>query len=190
MTAAQVPQFVPYDAFLRTENASEDRHEWVNGVVYAMSRGTPEHARLTGRMFTRVLGAFRECESFAESAAIFIETAQHHTYADGILVCGPLVTRTVHDRNGKSLGEAIVNPTVIVEVLSESTERYDRDGKFEAYKKLPSFEAYVLVSQGERRLEVRTKRDGQWTTAIATAGESVVIHGKTFEVDAIFGEPS
>ena len=68
MTAA----LVPYDAFLRTENASEDRHEWVNGVVYAMSRGTPEHARLTGRMFTRVLGAFRECESFAECAAVVI----------------------------------------------------------------------------------------------------------------------
>jgi Uma2 family endonuclease len=80
------------------------------------------------------------CESFSESAAIFIEAAQQHTYADASLVCGPLVTRNVHDRNGKSTGEAIVNPTLIVEVLSDSTERYDRDGKFEAYKKLPSFE--------------------------------------------------
>jgi len=59
------------------------------------------------------------------------------------------------------MGDAIVNPDLIVEVLSVSTERYDRDGKFEAYKKLPSFETYVLVSQDERRIEVRTLREGR-----------------------------
>lgn len=189
MGAARSPHYVPYDEFLRIESASDERHEWVNGVVYAMSRGTPEHARLTNRIVGKVLGAFLDdgCESYSESAAIFIEASQHHTYADATLVCGPLVTRTVHDRNGKSLGAAIVNPTLIVEVLSDSTERYDRDGKFEAYKKLSSFEEYVLVTQDMPRIEVRTRDGHEWTTRIAEAGETIRIHGRDFAVDAIYG---
>ncbi|HEY8945569.1 MAG TPA: Uma2 family endonuclease [Polyangiaceae bacterium] len=89
-----------------------------------------------------------------------------NTYADASLVCGPLITRTVHHENGRSMGDAIVNPDLIVGVLSVSTERYGRDGKFEAYKKLPSFETYVLVSQDERRIEVRTLREGRWEVQI------------------------
>jgi len=189
VTAAKPRAYVPYDEFLRSEASSDHKHEWVDGVVYAMSRGTPEHGRLAGRVTAKLLSSFLDdgCEIFSSDTAIFIESAQHHTYADASLVCGSLFTRTVYDRNGKSIGEAIVNPTLIVEVLSEATERYDRDGKFEAYKKLPSFEAYVLVSQDERRIEVRA-RDGQrWLTQIGTAGQSVRVHGREFAVDAIYG---
>ena len=188
MTAAQSPDHVSYDVFLVMESASDDHHEWVNGVVYAMSRGTPEHGRLTGRAIARVLTPLLDegCEVFSSDTAIFIEAAQHHTYADASLVCGPLVTRTVHDRNGQSIGEAIVNPTLVIEVLSDSTERYDRDGKFEAYKKLPSFEEYVLVSQTMRRIEVRTLRDGQWTIHVGGDGEMIRVHGRDIAVDTIY----
>jgi Uma2 family endonuclease len=188
VSVAQPRAYVPYDVFLREEAVREERHEWVDGVVYAMTRGTPEHSRLGNRIVVRMLGPFLEdgCESFSPDAAIFIEAAQHHTYADGSLVCGPLVTRTVRDRNGKSIGEAIINPVVIIEVLSESTERYDRDGKFEAYKKLPSLEEYVLVAQDRRCIEVRT-RDGQaWRTQVGTTGQVVRVHGREFAVDAIY----
>lgn len=189
MSHARASEYVSYDAFLRQESGADERHEWVDGVVYAMSRGTPEHGRLINRVVTKVLGPLLEegCESFASDTPIFIEAAQHHTYADASLVCGPLVTRRVHDKNGKSIGEAIVNPELIVEVLSDATERYDRDGKFEAYKRLPSFREYVLVSQGERRVEVRTLGAGGWSIAIGRAGESVSIHGRTVGVDAIYG---
>ena len=188
MTAARTRDFVPYDVFLRSERASEDRHEWVDGVVYAMSRGSPEHGRLTNRVIGKVLTPLLDegCESFSSVPPIFIEAAQHHTYADASLVCGPLVTRTVHDKNGQSIGEAIVNPALIVEVLSSATERYDRDGKFEAYKKLPSFEQYVLVSQDERHIEVRSREDQHWTTQVGGAGETVRIQGREVAVDAIY----
>ena len=79
-----------------------------------------------------------------------------------------------------------MNPTLIVEVRSEATERYDRDGKFEAYKKLPSFEAYVLVSQAERRIEVRTRKGQQWRTQIGSSGQTIDVHGRQFAVDAIY----
>jgi len=189
MTAARTKDYVPYDVFLREEEASDEKREWVDGVVYAMSRGTPEHGRLTSRVIGKVFAPLLDegCEGFSSDTSIFIEAAQHHTYADGSLVCGPLVTRTVRDRNGKSIGEAIVNPSLIVEVLSTATERYDRDGKFEAYKKLASFEQYVLVSQDQRRVEVRTREAQQWTTKIVGAGETVCIHGREIAVDAIYG---
>lgn len=188
MTAARALHYVPYDEFLQSERESDLRHEWVNGEVYAMSRGTPEHARLTNRVAARLLDRLvgDGCESYGESAAIFIEAAQHHTYADGMLVCGPLVTRVVRDRNGKSLGEAITNPTVLVEVLSESTERYDRDGKFTAYKQIPSLCEYVLVSQEERKIEIRRHDQEGWHTSIAYAGETFVVHEQEFTVDSIY----
>jgi Uma2 family endonuclease len=188
VTAAKPQEYVPYDVFLRDEASNDDRHEWVDGVVYAMSRGSPEHGRLAGRVTARMLSPFLEdgCEIFSSDTAIFIEAAQHHTYADASLVCGALCTRMVYDKNGKSIGEAIVNPTLIVEVLSDATERYDRDGKFEAYKKLPSFEAYVLVSQTERRIEVRTREGQQWQTQIGSTGQTIRVHGRQFAVDAIY----
>ncbi|WP_394822578.1 Uma2 family endonuclease [Pendulispora albinea] len=188
MVAARSPHFVPYEEFLAMEEASEGRHEWVDGVVYAMSRGTPEHGRLTGRVIGLVLTPLlaEGCELFASDTPIFIEAARHHTYADASSVCGPLVTRTMHDKNGRSIGDAIVNPTLIVEVLSEGTERYDRDGKFEAYKKIPSFREYVLGSQAERRIEVRTLHEGVWTTLIAGEGETIRIHGRDMAVDTIY----
>jgi len=188
MTAARSPRPVPYDEFLVMEKASDDRHEWVDGVVYGMSRGSPEHGRLTGRVMARMLEPLLEdgCEIFASDTPIFIEAARHHTYADASVVCGSLITRTAHDKNGQSIGEAIVNPTVVVEVLSDATERYDRDGKFDAYKKLASLEEYVLVSQSERRIEVRAREGDGWAIRVAKAGESIQVHGRPVAVDAIY----
>lgn len=188
MALAKTSDYVPYDAFLRMESADDVRHEWVAGVVYAMTRGSPEHGRLSGRVIARMLGAFLEddCEIFAADTPIFIEAAQHHTYADASLVCGSLITRTVRDKNGNSIGEAIINPTVIVEVLSEATERYDRDGKFAAYKLLPSLTCYVMLSQSERRVEVHTLTTDGWTTEIGGLGDHVTVHGRSFAVDAIY----
>jgi len=188
MTAARGQALVPYDVFLRGEAEGEDKHEWVNGVVYAMTRGSPEHGRLTNRVVARILAPLLDegCESFSSDTPIFIEATQHHTYADASLVCGPLVTRAVHDKNGKRIGAAIVNPVVIVEVLSDATERYDRDAKFEAYSKLPSLREYVLVDQHERVVEVRALEGAGWVTRVAKGGESITIHGRELAVDALY----
>jgi hypothetical protein len=71
MTAARASRPVPYDEFLIMEKASEDRHEWVDGAVYAMSRGSPEHGRLTGRVIAGMLNPLLEegCEIFSSDAA-------------------------------------------------------------------------------------------------------------------------
>ena len=162
------------------------KHEWCDGVVYAMSRGTPEHGRLTSRA-TIALGKAlpADCNVYSSDTMLYIEPARLATYADVMVVCGPLETVTVR-KNGKSLGQAVTNPTVIVEVLSDSTERYDRDGKFQAYKQLPSLREYVLVSQDERRIEV-FRRTEDWAGSVGVSGESIAIHGVLVSVDDVYG---
>jgi len=178
---------VSYEEYLIAEAASEEKHEWCDGVVYAMSRGTLEHARLVAAVVAMLKNSFgRDCTVFASEAMLYVEAAKLSTYADATVVCGALETKKVV-RNGKSLGEALTNPTIIVEVLSDSTERYDRDGKFKAYRTLASVEEYVLVAQDEPRIEVyRRGADGGWSYEIAGPAGGLAVHGVKIAVDEVY----
>jgi len=156
------------DYFEREASCGADvpRHEWFDGVVYAMSRGTPEHGRLTSSVTIALGNALPpDCQIYAADTMLYIPAANLATYADASVGCGPLETITVR-RDGRSLGQAVTNPSVIIEVLSESTERYDRDGKFQLYKQITSLREYVLVAQDERRIEV-FRRDHDWRGEVA-----------------------
>jgi len=183
-------KYVSYADYFEAEDTSDERHEWIDGAVYAMSGGTPEHARLVSAMNAELRAALKgRCTAYSESAMIHVQDANISTYADVTFVCGPVVTMAVK-RNGKLLGEAITNPTVIVEVLSPSTERYDRQEKFGYYKQLASLQEYVLVSQDLRRIEVyRRPADGRgaWACEEARDGETVLVHGSPISVDAVYG---
>ena len=167
------------------ESTSETKHEWINGFVYAMSRGTPEHGRLSAAM-VRALPQTEQCRVYSSDTLLYIEKAEHSTYADASIVCGAILTRGAKDKNGKSLGEAITNPSVIVEVLSRSTEQQDRNERFALFQKLDSLEEYVLVSQDERCIEVRKRQGRNWIRDIKRAGETIAIHGAVISVDAIY----
>jgi Uma2 family endonuclease len=210
MGDAILKPYVPFADYLEAEQRSDIKHEWFNGAIYAMSRGTPEHARLSARI-VRLLGNAlpEDCEVYSSDMMLYIAEVKLSTYADGSIVCGPLETITVK-RNGKSLGEGVTNPVVIIEVLSESTERYDREEKFNYFRTLPSLQEFVLVSQDELAIEVfrrpatSSARRGsslhsmseppesrdRWEGDRAGAGGKVTIHGCTIEVDAVYGTRS
>ncbi len=175
-----------FEDYLAKESTSEVKHEWCDGVVYAMSRGTPEHARLTMRI-ARSIGDSVEkgCEIFSSDLMLYIEAAKLSTYADVSVVCGAIETKTVR-KNGKSLGEAVTNPTIVVEVLSDATERYDRDGKFQAYRTMPTLQEYILVSQDRRCIEVYRRDAEKWSCETGGPGAVVTIHGKPISVDAVY----
>jgi Uma2 family endonuclease len=175
--------YVTFEAFLIAEEKSEARHEWLDGIVYDMSRGTPEHARLSAAVAGELRSALKgECVVYGSEAMLYIAETKFSTYADTIVVCGPLATYRV-----AKLGEAITNPTLIVEVLSEFTEKYDRGEKFAHYMKLASVGEYVLVSQEERRIEVfRRPERGHWSFEAAKAGETLMLHGHAISVDAVY----
>jgi len=131
-------------AYAAAEAASPTKHEWLRGEVLDMAGGTPEHSALAmavGRELGVALQG-RPCRVFSSDLKIFIAETQLATYPDLSVVCGKLET-TPEDAN------SVTNPTLIVEVLSDSTEAYDRGAKFAHYRRLPSLREYVLVSQAD-----------------------------------------
>jgi Uma2 family endonuclease len=176
---------VPFDAYLVMEATSDAKHEWINGLVYAMPRGTPEHGRLSAAMM-RALPLTEQCRIYSSDTLLYIDKAEHSTYADASIVCGAILTRGAKDKNGKRLGEAITNPSVVVEVLSKSTEHRDRNERFALFQKLDSLEEYVLVSQDEPRIEVRRRNGRNWISNVGRAGETITIHGAAISVDVVY----
>jgi Uma2 family endonuclease len=187
MSSARSRPSVSLEEFLEMEPEEGTWLEWCAGLVYAMSGGSPEHARLCARVMAALsrLTAV-DCTLFGSNADIRVEAAQFYGQADASVVCGALHTHTVK-RKDKTLGEAITNPAVIVEVLSPSTETRDRGEKFEAYKQISALEEYVLVAQDERRIEVRRRGDRGWSCQVAISGEAIEIHGQAIAVDEIYG---
>jgi len=193
MGEASWKPYVTFADYLEAEQSSDVKHEWFHGAVYAMSRGTPEHARLSARIMGLMGNALPEdCEIYSSGLMLYAAEVKLSTYADASVVCGELETIMVK-RHGKSLGEDVTNPIVIVEVLSDATERYDREERFSYYRTLPSLKDYVLVSQDERVIEVFRRpaagspSNNRWRGERAGAGGVVTIHGCTIEVDAVYG---
>jgi len=176
---------VPFEAYLVMEAKSDAKHEWINGLVYAMSRGTPEHGRLSAAMM-RALPQTEQCRNYSSDTLLYIEKAERSTYADASIVCGAILTRGAKNKNGQSLGEAITNPSVVVEVLSRSTEHRDRNERFALFQKLDSLEEYVLVSQDEPCIEVRRRSGRNWISNIGRSGETITIHGAVISVDVVY----
>ena len=141
-----------YAEYVALERRAEVKHEYVNGRVYAMAGGTPEHARLAGAVVGDLRAALRgkPCAPFSSDLRVRIAATGRATYPDVTVVCGALV------RDGED-PDAIQNPTVLVEVLSDTTESDDRGEKWAHYQRIASLREYVLVSQKSPRVEVFTR---------------------------------
>lgn len=175
-----------YEQYLEAEDKGPDKHEWLAGVVYDHAGGTLEHSRLAVNMATALKRADGGCEVFQSGAMLFVRATQLSTRADVSIVCGPVESQKI-ERNGRTLGEALLNPTVIVEVLSDSTEDYDRGEKFAHYMRIPSLKEYVLVSQDRSKIEVfRRPERGHWSHEQAGPGEKVEVLGRAIAVDDVY----
>ena len=137
------------DEYLRQERLAESKSEYVNGSVDAMSGGTIDHNRIAGNIFWRLASQLsgRPCEVFNSDMKVRIDKANVFRYPDLSGLCGPL---NFYD----DAADVYRNPTLIVEVLSPSTEKLDRGEKFALYKLIDSLKEYVLVRQDRREVEV------------------------------------
>lgn len=156
-----------YADYLAFEASSNVKHEFLDGQIYAMAGGTPEHAALasavTGLLFPQLRRG--RCRAHDADLRVRVPVTGLTTYPDITVVCGP------RERDATD-PLAVTNPTLIVEVLSRSTEKYDRGEKFEHYKNLPSLRQYVLVSYQDRCVEVWTRDAGDgWTSSLARDGD-------------------
>jgi Uma2 family endonuclease len=155
-----------YAQYLAQEEPSLEKHEYLRGQVWAMAGGTPSHARIATNVATSLANALkgRRCAVFSADLRVRVEETDRSTYPDVTVVCGKQVA-AADDAN------AIVNPSLIVEVLSDSTEASDRGEKFAHLQHLPSLQEYVLVSQREQRIEVFRRGEGStWTLLPFTSG--------------------
>lgn len=150
--------------YYRIENESAEKHEFHDGEILAMSGGSPDHSLIamnTGTSLTlRLRGG--TCRVYDSNLRVRIPGEPKCCYPDLTVICGP-VARDPEDKSG----QAVTNPRVIVEVLSASTEAYDRGGKFDEYKAIPSFKEYVLIDQSRPRVEIRRREaNGKWSPQV------------------------
>ncbi|HTN92768.1 MAG TPA: Uma2 family endonuclease [Sorangium sp.] len=176
-----------YAEYLDQERASTTKHEFLNGEIVAMAGGTPEHARLCMSVGAelRVQLRGRPCAVYSADLRVRVQATGLSTYPDVSVVCGKL-ERDLGDK------DAALNPSVLVEVLSDSSEAYDRGQKFAHYRHIPSLREYVLVSQHEPRIEVfHRNEDDSWTLREARAGQGAHLEaiGCTLSVDEVYRDP-
>jgi Uma2 family endonuclease len=171
MTSSVRQPRLTFAEYLVLERGSETKHEFLDGRTWAMAGGTIEHAQLAanviGELHAQLRG--RGCRVFTSDLRVRVAATGLATYPDVTVVCGAIEPDADDEHT-------VRNPVVLVEVLSDSTEAYDRSEKFAHYRRIPSLRAYVLVSQTEARIEVYGRNDdGSWTLHEARPPGAAVI---------------
>jgi Uma2 family endonuclease len=166
----QVISYISPEEYLRLERQAECRSEYVNGEIFAMSGASRKHNLITlniGTGFNQQLRG-KPCEAYTSEMRVKVTATGLYTYPDVVVVCGE---RKFEDK----YFDTLLNPTVLVEVLSPSTERYDRIAKSSYYRTLDSLAEHLLVAQDEVRLEQYVKQaNGQWLLFESTSLDAVV----------------
>lgn len=166
-----------YAEYVALANDSDVKYEYVAGEVVAMAGGSVTHARLISRLSSLLDRALdgKPCIVLPSDLRVRIRAADRATYPDIFVVCGD-PERDADDDH------AVVDPTAIIEVLSDSTHQSDRTDKFAAYRRLTSLREYVLVSQRERRIEVYRREGRRWYLEESGAGERVRLESLGIEL--------
>jgi Uma2 family endonuclease len=170
-----------YSEYLRALEDSQIRLEYSDGEIYAMAGGTPEHAELAAAAIAILRTALRGCRVATSDLKVHIEALTKSTFPDVSVVCGERRTAAI-DAN------ALINPTLLVEVTSDSTEEYDRGAKLESYKLLPSLTAVLIVSHRRPQVTVVERIAGEWRERNVGTAELVELASPVlrFAVDELY----
>jgi Uma2 family endonuclease len=175
------------EEYLEYDYNAEGRFEYYDGYVFEMGGGTPEHS-LLGNRIGRLLGNRIEpkgCFVFNSEVQIKVPAMMPYRYGDVSALCG----KPIYENLGKQ--KLLVNPMLIVEVLSDSTEKFDRDLKFKAYKSIESLREYLLISQDKKFVTLYTKHNEKfWFQSEYVEGETLTLESLECElsVDEIYQE--
>jgi len=153
-----------YADYVGLEDSSSTKHEYLGGEIYAMAGGSEEHSALAAEVLRALGNALgdRPCRVHTSDLRIYVEATGMATFPDGSVICGRL------EQHAPSPRATALNPMVLVEVTSDSSEEYDTTTKLESYQAIPSLRDYLIVSHRERRLTLHFRAtDGTWTTRVA-----------------------
>ncbi len=148
-----------FDEYVRLEETSPVKHEFLDGHVWAMAGGSPDHAGIAANLSLALGNQLRDrpCRVFSSDLRIRVTETGLGTYPDLTVVCGRLELDPEDPKK-----QTVVNPRVIVEVLNPSTEAYDRGEKLSHYKRIASVEDIVLVAHDRRQIEVWHREQNGW----------------------------
>ncbi len=184
MTTAAPKRVLTVAEYLAAEHSADAKHVLWDGETFAMAGASRTHNRLVAALLrelgNRLLNG--PCAPFASDQRVRLGSLQRYVYPDVSVVCGAVETDPLD-------AETILNPCLLIEVLSSSTEAFDRGDKFRAYRELASLTDYLLVTQHARRIEHYTRQaDGSWLLRSYDAGATLPIAslGLTLEVDAVY----
>ncbi len=171
------------EAFLAWEREQRERHDYVGGEVFAMAGGSVRHSTLAARIIAALVEGTRgrPCDVHTSDLRLGLPNDEF-VYADAVVVCRPIALRP-------GTTDVVTNPAIVVEVISKSTEAYDRGAKQAGYLAISSVESLLLVSQRERRVEVYTRReDGAFRFEVLGAGATLALEhaNVTLSVDPIY----
>lgn len=156
------------DEFLAWEIASDAKHEFIDGDIIAFAGASPNHAQITHNLSGILYNRLRKggCRTYVADIRVRVGKPRAYTYPDLVIACGEL--RFADNEQG-----TLLNPTVIVEVLSPSTAMIDRVKKFDLYTALPSLQEYLLVAQDHTQIEQFVRQpDGKWLYAKVNAANA------------------
>ena len=157
MTAQPRRRYTPAE-YLAHERASDYKSEFYAGEVFALAGGSEQHNLISGNVYASFHAQLRrrQCTVYPSDMRVFIQHTGLYTYPDVSVVCGPAQFQDAQR-------DTLLNPTVIVEVLSPSTENYDRGKKFQNYRTLDSLQEYIVIAQNTYHIEHYIRQpNNQW----------------------------
>ena len=171
--------FHTVEEYLALEETADYKSEYFQGEIFAMAGGSYNHNVITGNLYA-ALNQFvvsKPCVAFTSDMRLLVQQQELYTYPDIMVLCGQ--PKFVKERS-----DTITNPTIIIEVLSKSTQDYDRGKKFEFYRTIETFKDYLLVDQERVHLEYyHCLEDGRWALReFSTSEEALLIESINFAI--------
>ena len=170
MTVLAEQRFITAEEYLVMERVSPVKHEYFNGEIFQMAGTSEEHAAISMNIAASLHSQFkgRNCKSYQSDLRVHIPATGLYTYPDVVAVCGE---PQMADDNL----DILLNPVLIVEVLSPSTQDYDKGAKFEHYRTILSLREYLLVWQDKKRVTRYTRsNDDSWVLTDLIGGDAVI----------------
>ena len=148
---------ISIEQYIAIERENDTRYEYHNGEIFVMAGGTVPHNDISGNIFYETTAKLRaknsSCRPFNNDMKIQIQDEHRFVYPDMSVICGD-------PERSEHYNDALTNPIVIIEVLSESTAGYDRGGKFFLYRKIKTLQQYILIEQDTPEIDIYTRNQG------------------------------
>jgi Uma2 family endonuclease len=152
--SAQPSQYLTLQQYFTLEESGDRKHEYYHGAIYAMTGASARHNLIVANLIGLLHGQLRgsSCRIFPSDLRLKIQATGLYTYPDISVICGGI-------QFGDGRQDTVTNPTVLIEVLSPSTENYDRGKKFEHYRTIESLQEYIVVAQDRVHIEQHIRQD-------------------------------